>query len=364
MAERDAWGDWRTDTAERPLPAVLADAHRSGDETRTMAPVPAVVEPSADLPRPPRFPLYADDLRPAPVVRSAPTAAPAAPTTAPGPSRRLRPLVPWVVAAAVVALAAGTAGTVVATRPDPLTAVGTGDVGALPAGPSRTVVGDRTDGAASPGATDPGERRTGSSRGGEARPDEEPADRVSRRDARPVAAAVTAPRTAPPNVDLSGERVTYDATNLLDGRPETAWRVAGNARDTVLTVRLDRPTVITTVGLLNGYAKAGTAGDRAVDWYDANRRVRRVEWFFDDGSRVVQSLREVREVQRTDIRPTETSTVRVRIAAVSAPGRGRDGRDYTAVSEIALEGVPVDDAPDDGPDDGMDDGGADRRTTD
>ncbi len=41
-------------------------------------------------------------------------------------------------------------------------------------------------------------------------------------------ATATAPRTAPPNVDAFGNRTTYVAANMLDGRPSTCWRMAGD----------------------------------------------------------------------------------------------------------------------------------------
>ena len=37
-------------------------------------------------------------------------------------------------------------------------------------------------------------------------------------------ASAKAPETAPPNEDVNGDQVSYDASNMLDGVPETAWR--------------------------------------------------------------------------------------------------------------------------------------------
>ena len=45
----------------------------------------------------------------------------------------------------------------------------------------------------------------------------------------PAAPSVKAPPTAPPNEDVNGDQVSYDASNMLDGVPDTAWRVPGDA---------------------------------------------------------------------------------------------------------------------------------------
>ena len=43
----------------------------------------------------------------------------------------------------------------------------------------------------------------------------------------------------------------------------------------VLTFRLDQPTRLTRVGLINGYAKIAVLRGRPFDWYLGNRRVLR-----------------------------------------------------------------------------------------
>ncbi len=95
--------------------------------------------------------------------------------------------------------------------------------------------------------------------------------------------------------------------------------------------------MIDQVGLLNGYAKQ----DPGYDGYPANRRITEVEWVFDDGTTVEQTLADgVRDVQLVDTGGVEATSVELHVLAVTAPGRGPSGRDYTAISEVSLLGVP------------------------
>ena len=151
-------------------------------------------------------------------------------------------------------------------------------------------------------------------------------------------ARASAPAHAPAAVDFAGNPVTYVAANLVDGDPQTCWREPGDGTGTVLTLRLARPTQVTKVGLVNGYAKTAYAGGRAYDWYAGNRRVLSVDWLFDDGSSVSQSFGQVRTMQELAITPVTTSTVRIKITSVSPPGTGRAARDDTAISEVSLIG--------------------------
>jgi hypothetical protein len=153
-------------------------------------------------------------------------------------------------------------------------------------------------------------------------------------------ARASAPAHAPSGVDVEGQPVTFLAANLIDGSAETCWRQAGDATGTVLTIRLDQPTTLSSVGLVNGYAKIAQAAGHRFDWYTGNRRVLGVEWIFDDGSQVGQQFQDSRRMQRMTIHPVTTSTVQIRITSVSAPGRGRAARNDTAISEVSLVGRP------------------------
>ena len=155
-------------------------------------------------------------------------------------------------------------------------------------------------------------------------------------------ASAKAPTTAPPNEDVNGQQVSYDASNMLDGVAETAWRAPGDATGTQLTFKLREPTELTRVGLINGYAKTSVdAKGREFDWYLGNRRVVAVVWVLGDGHKERQQLSETRELQTIDIDPVTTSRVVLRLVTVSAPGQGTAARDFTAVSEVSLFGVPA-----------------------
>jgi hypothetical protein len=147
---------------------------------------------------------------------------------------------------------------------------------------------------------------------------------------------VRVPATAPPGEDVAGNAIDYSGDNMLDGVPETTWRMAGDGSGAELTVTLPRKTRLRSVGLINGYAKtARDPGGRELDWYHGNRRVESVEWVFDDGTVVPQDLGDTPAVQNIDVDVT-TTTVVLRLVTVSAPGAGRAGRDYTAVSDLSL----------------------------
>jgi hypothetical protein len=150
-------------------------------------------------------------------------------------------------------------------------------------------------------------------------------------------AAVAVPDTAPPNEDVSGNLVRYEARHLVDGVPETCWRMPGSGEGQEIVFTFQAPVVLSEVGLVNGYAK--TSGD--LDWYRGNRRVLDVEWVFDDGTVVEQALDETREPQVRPIEPVTTTTVTLRLLDVSEPGSGRSARDYTAISDVSLVGEPA-----------------------
>jgi hypothetical protein len=151
-------------------------------------------------------------------------------------------------------------------------------------------------------------------------------------------ARAMAPRHAPAGVDFAGRPVTYVPANMVDGRNDTCWRTPGDATGTVLTFHLDQPTRINRVGLVNGYSKIAYSGGTSFDWYRGNRRVLSVQWLFDDGSTVTQQLGFDRAMQQIAVKPVTTDVVRLRITAVSAPGKGRAGRNDTAISEVLLLG--------------------------
>jgi hypothetical protein len=63
---------------------------------------------------------------------------------------------------------------------------------------------------------------------------------------------LSASSSAPSGVDASGQPVTYEAGNLVDGQDDTAWRVAGGGVAVTLQAEWDAPVTLTSIGLLPG----------------------------------------------------------------------------------------------------------------
>lgn len=268
--------DWRTDTAER---------------TRTAPPPPPSSPPPAWTPPPaPRFPLYADEV--------------AEPDDEVSPQthhRQSRSSGGWVAMAVVLVMVLLLGVWLVATGDDDEP---------LPTGQPATSA--PATGEDQPGEGDPG--------------DETPSPAPSGLTAE---SQVTVPATAGPGADVDGNPVGFEGTNMLDGVPETCWRMPGDGTGEEIVVTLPRETRLRSVGMINGYAKQGGA----VDWYHGNRRVEQVEWVFDDGTTVPQTLGDTAAVQSVDVDVT-TTTVTIRLVAVSEPGKGPSRRDFTAISDL------------------------------
>ena len=290
-----AQDDWRTDTAERrpPRPA----------DPRTP---PAAVAP----PPPPRYPLFADEVegtrrtarsprrprsrprsrwplpwtcRPRWPIRMSRSTSRTTTTTTYDDERRSPVL--WILAAALV-LVLVTAGWWFLVRDD---------------GSDPTA----DDGASGQSSQEPG---TSTEEGVE----------VAGR------ASAKAPKTATPNEDVNGDQVSYDASNMLDGVPDTAWRAPGDGTGMKLTFTLREPTELHQVGLINGYAKTSTdSKGRTFDWYLGNRRIQAVVWVFDDGTKVRQQLAETRELQMVDVPDVVTSEGGAQARGGLCPGRGQ-----------------------------------------
>lgn len=190
------------------------------------------------------------------------------------------------------------------------------------------------------GDTDPAGAEPGSGQEPEAETQEEspeapaPPEAVGRPANVARAATFTVPATAPPTTDFDGRLVGYEAVQMHDGLPATTWRMPGDGTGAVITITLPRPTVVSRVGLINGYAKRVSG----VDWYPNNRRILSARWSFDNGSSILQTFDQRPDLQQIELTPGLTRTVTLTISAVTAPGAGPLGRDYTAVSEVAITG--------------------------
>jgi hypothetical protein len=308
---------WRTDTAERPpRPAAPPPAAPPARPTVAPAAPPRLPPAVGDAPPPPRFPLFADEVGAAAAPVPAPAApAVAAPTQVPADDaeddwdeddwdddwdewdgRRSRAVRVVGVGFALAVLLVG--GWLV----------------------GRALGGDDEPDRDSPSAagTDPAAR--------------EPVDHTAD-------ATAEAPRTAPATQDVDGNPTSYDASNMLDGVPETAWRVAGDGTGLKLVFTFPERTRISEVGLVNGYAKTATDGaGRTFDWYAGHRRITQVTWNFGVGDVVRQDLEDGRDPQTVEVGPVETRKVVLKIVATTDPGDGPAGRNFTAISDVVLTG--------------------------
>lgn len=302
---------------------------------RAPAPPTAVVPPPVGLlPPSARYPLFADApptgpadphptvMRPTGATTSLPPVSP--PTAPPGaPARRPAPAwLPWLVALVLLTLVAGVGGYLLVSAGD--------DRADDRAGNERTADGP-TGGPSGDGATEPDQPDSSGTGGPVAAPD--PADVVD------LTAGVSAevPAVAPPSRDRANRPVRFVPANMWDGKPRTSWRMPGDGTGQTLVFDLGRDVVITEVGMINGYAKV----DGPDNWYRGNRRIRAVQWEFDDGTRVTQELADDQELQMADLGPVATRTIRVHLLTVTPPGKGPNGRDFTAISEIRFLGAPA-----------------------
>ena len=350
--------DWRTGTAERPVVPPIPEADPLPAPVAQTAPTHA--PPSAPPPRratlpppvvsaPPaaRYPLFADEagglvggaapaapalpaseVSAAPAVPASSAATPTSPAagapTYAGPTGRpSRGWLPWLIGVLGLALVAVVGVLLIVGGEDDTSTDRASDAGSAPT-PADT--------ASTPSDDDP-------DAGGPATPDPTPSKPPRRSRPAQVTRSLTVevPATAAPNQDVSGNLVRYEATNMIDGVPTTCWRMPGSGAGEEVVLRLAEPTRVAQVGMINGYAK--TSGD--LDWYTGNRRVLAVEWVFDDGTTVAQSLDQTRALQTKAIKPVKTSTIRLRLVEVSAPGRGRSARNYTAISDVSVTGTPA-----------------------
>lgn len=147
-------------------------------------------------------------------------------------------------------------------------------------------------------------------------------------------ASAQVPATSPDAVDGAREDVGYAASNMLDGDPTTTWRMDGDGTGKVVTFAFEGPRTLTTVGLVNGYAKEDPA--TGTDRYAQTRRITRVSWTVGK-RRLTQELRDGdRGAQTVSFPATQAETITLRIDAVTKPGD--PAFDRTAISEAVLRG--------------------------
>lgn len=145
----------------------------------------------------------------------------------------------------------------------------------------------------------------------------------------------TASCISDPALDSNHKVIRYDADNLVDNKPQTAWRCNGSAQGQQITVSVPKSTRIVGVGMINGYAKK----EEDVDLYPQYRRVRSVRWSLPDGTWFIQDFTDDDESPQTlMIAPHKVSgDVVVTIISTTEPGRrGEPTRDSLLISEVQL----------------------------
>jgi serine/threonine-protein kinase len=144
---------------------------------------------------------------------------------------------------------------------------------------------------------------------------------------------VTATNTAPASHDASGNVVTYQPSNVLDGDVETAWRTPGNGKGESVTLIFDNPVDVSQIGLIPGYAK--TDPQTGANRFFQDRIIEEVRYEVPGEPPISQTLLPEARPQFVEVNVT-TSRIDVVVVATTAP----QGLDYTAISEIYVYGYP------------------------
>lgn len=135
--------------------------------------------------------------------------------------------------------------------------------------------------------------------------------------------------------DSVGRTVTYEPEKALDGDKGTAWRCPGMGDGVMLAFTFPDGTVLSQVGLINGYPKRDpVTGD---SMYLQYRRVTKVTWDFGGGRTVVQKLDpEQPDLQLLDVPEVKvTGPVTLTIDASSDPGWASEkSRNAVLISEV------------------------------
>jgi hypothetical protein len=155
----------------------------------------------------------------------------------------------------------------------------------------------------------------------------------------PRVTAAYASCTAAGSKDPAGTPTSYEAGRAVDGQADTAWRCDGDGVGQSIQLDLARPSTITGVGIVPGYAK--TDPSDATDRYRQNRRISSVRYEFDNGTSIDQRLDTSpgsRQMQSIPIGPVVTSHVRVVILGSDpgGPSATQPAAEKIAVSEISL----------------------------
>lgn len=144
--------------------------------------------------------------------------------------------------------------------------------------------------------------------------------------------------------DSNGVKYVYDPAKAFDNDPLTAWRCQWKEQDgQSITAKFDHPTLITSVGLIPGYAKTDIDGS---DRFAQNRKITRVRWEFSDGSSVKQQVPVSRALASIKVNVVTDSVTMVieatepGVSIVNKSGQRQDAfNGLVSVSEIEIMGT-------------------------
>lgn len=144
--------------------------------------------------------------------------------------------------------------------------------------------------------------------------------------------------------DSNGTKYTYEAGKAFDGDPVTAWRCQWKETDgQSITAKFEHPMLVTSVGLIPGYAKTDIDGS---DRFAQNRKITRVRWEFSDGTSVKQqvpvsrSLATIKVNVVTDSVTMVIETTEPGVSIVNRNGQRQDAfNGLISVSEIQIMGT-------------------------
>lgn len=147
---------------------------------------------------------------------------------------------------------------------------------------------------------------------------------------------VSASGYAPNSRDAQGNTTTFVPDNAVDGRLDTAWRVAGDGVNQWLLLEFAGPVEVREVRMLPGYAKIDPVDGTNRFWQ--NRRVRRVRLEFRSGEWIEAPLDDQATLQAIPVNNIVTDAIRI-VILESVPPAVADGRDFTPISEVEVIGV-------------------------
>jgi serine/threonine protein kinase/murein DD-endopeptidase MepM/ murein hydrolase activator NlpD len=306
------------------VPAVLRGPTRDFDSIDSAPLQPSPVPPPPPPPPPPPTPPETDGAT-SHIPSRAPTHPPGFPQQTPpappppgGPGRTSKGIKPPLLIGVIVVLALVAAGLFAVLRPDAEEPVAAPETAA----PTTAVTEDAPATTAPQETTPPQTAPPGN-------PDPSGPPVVLRPN------TVTASSTAPVGADDAGSAVDYDAANVIDRRPDTAWRTAGDGVGQTLTVQFAAPVRIASVGLIPGYAKVDPAEDRH-DRFLQNRRVLRARYDFGAAGATNVRFSGARDwnVEWIDV-DAVTDSLTVEILRTT----GNPERNFAAISEVDIRGT-------------------------